>query len=127
MLFLLNVYKVDEEPGVGGTGLDVVVVVEGGVEDGTKVVYPSGPAPKATWEQCGGAAVLIVQILHRCAELVDGVLAAPVAAVVTSKEEQIRVLCLQHRTELTKELLLLVVWVLALQDYTDVDVLWAEA
>ena len=74
---LLNIDKIYEEPGVGGTGLDVVVVVEGGVEDGTKVIYPSGPAPKATWEQSGGA-VLIVQILHGCAELVDGVLAAPV-------------------------------------------------
>lgn len=74
----MNIDKIYEEPGVGGTGLNVVVVVEAGVEDGTEIIYVSDPAPEATGEERGGAAVLIVQILHGCAELVDGVLAAPV-------------------------------------------------
>ena len=63
---------------MGGAGLYVVVIMKPGVDDGTKVIQPSGPAPETTWEESGGAAVLVIQILHGCAELVDGVLAAPV-------------------------------------------------
>ena len=63
---------------MGGTGLYVVVIMKPGVNDGTKVIQPSGPAPETTREECGGAAVLIVQILHGCAELIDRMLCAPV-------------------------------------------------
>lgn len=124
---LLNIDKIDEEPGVGCAGLDVVVVVEAGVEDGTEVIYVSDPAPEAAGEERGGAAVFVVKVLHGGAELIDGVLAAPVTAVVSAKEVQIRVRGLQHGAELAEELLLLLIGMLALKDHPDVDVIWAQA
>ena len=123
----MNIDKIDEEPGVGCAGLDVVVVVEAGVEDGTEVIYVSDPAPEAAGEERGGAAVFVVKVLHGCAELIDGVLAAPVRTVVSAKEVQIRVRGLQHGAELTEELLLLLIGMLALKDHSHVDVLGPQA
>ena len=98
-----------------------------GVDDRAKVIQPSGPAPETTGKECGSAAVLVIQILHGCAELIHRMLCTPIRSVVTAKEVQIRIFRLQHRAELTEQLLLLLIGMLEFQDHTDIDVLGSEA
>lgn len=80
-----------------GTGLDVTVVEQPGVEPGPEVIQ--------TWEpgkECRGAGVLLIDIRHGCAEVIDRMLAAPVAAVIAAKEHDVLegvLICLAQGTE----------------------------
>lgn len=98
-----------------GTGLDVTVVEQPGVEPGPEVIQ--------TWEsgkeRCG-AGMLLIDIWHGCAEVIDRMLAAPVAAVIAAKEHDILegvLICLAQGTE---ALYLEVIRVLGFQYYAAV-------
>ena len=81
----------------GGVGV-VLFVVEAGVEVGVEVVY-SGEPGGSVGEECGGAGVFVVYLGEFLLEIVDGVLAGPIGAVVSAKELYVWVLVLQGSAE----------------------------
>ena len=80
-----------------GAGLDVAVVEQPGVEPGPEIIQPGEPGKERR-----GAGVLLIDIRHWRAEVIDRMLAAPVAAVITAKEHDVLegvLICLAQGTE----------------------------
>lgn len=98
-----------------GTGLDVAVVEQPGVEPGPEIIQPGEPG-----EQCRGAGVLLIDIRHGCAEVIDRMLAAPVAAVIAAKEHDVLEGVLICLAQVAEALCLELIRVLGFQYYAAV-------
>ena len=98
--------------------------MEASVEVGVEVVY-SGEPGRGVGEECGGAGVFVVYLGEFLLEIVDGVLAGPVSAVVSSKELYVWVLVLQGSTEEDELYLLLLIGTFGFQDNPHVMIIRA--
>ena len=121
---LTEVDEIEHQPAVwGGVGV-VLFVMEAGVEVGIEVVY-SGEPGRSVGEKCGGAGVFVVYLREFLLEIVDGILAGPVSAVVSAKELYVWVLVLQGSTEEDELYLLLLVGTSGFQDNPHVMIIRA--
>ena len=98
--------------------------MEAGVEVGVEVVY-SGEPGGSVGEEYGGAGVSVVYLGEFLLEIIDGVLAGPVGAVVSAKELYVWVLVLQGSAEEDELYLLLLVGTSGFQDNPHVMIIRA--
>lgn len=112
---LVEVDEIEHQPAVWGGVSVVLFVVEAGVEVGVEVVY-SGEPGGGVGEERGGAGVFVVYLGEFLLEIVDGVLAGPVSAIVSAKELYVWVPVLQGSTKEDELYLLLLIGTFGFQD-----------